>query len=121
MSKFGSARTALKAGSANAPLPISRILISVTVGPRDARGTLPPLRRWALRILVDLLIVVHRNEFIERIEIVDVELPLQMIQLVLYGTRKEAVLAELVLTPVTILRLHPDAFTAADISNVARD
>jgi hypothetical protein len=91
------------------------------VGPRNARGTLPPLRRWAFWILVDLLIVVHRNEFIERIEIVDVELPLQMIQLVLYGACQETVLAELVLTPVTILRLHPDAFTTADISNVARD
>ena len=44
-----------------------------------------------------------------------------MIQLVLYGTCEEAVLAELVLTPVTILRLHPDAFAAADIGDVARD
>jgi hypothetical protein len=120
-SKYGSAKTASKDGNAKRPLPISRIVESVTVGSRNASCALPLLCRRPIRVFVVVFVFVDSDQIIKRFKVINVELPLEVVELVLYGTRKKAVLAELIGAAMAVLRLNPYAFSARDVGNVTRD
>src|SRR4051794_27932316 len=104
-------------GTANEPVP------------RKIVRALPFKRGWSrerrqLRVVFRFELLVHLldgHELVHRVEIVDVELAVEVVDLVLQRARQQTVAVDLDLPSVPVLCDHPHLFAPRDPGDVARD
>src|ERR1700690_2186106 len=117
--------SASSTGTANAPEPKKTARTGSAAGGRLCPLRVDPAllegRVGRLVLLVVHAASTHRDQLIRRREVVHVELPLQMIQLVLERQAEKAGARDLELLPDPVLGDHPDLLLPRDIGHVARD
>src|SRR5690348_16357926 len=89
------------------------------------RGRRSRASRERARRLADLLVVLVRapdgQQLVNRVEVVDVELPVEMIELVLQRASEQAGPGDLDLLAPAVLGHDPDLLPARDVCHIARD
>jgi hypothetical protein len=81
-----------------------------------------PGRSWPPDLLALFLLTrADRDEVVERLEVVDVELAGEVVELVLEGASEEPGARDLDLLAQTVLGDDPDSLLAGDVGHVARD
>ena len=94
-------------------------------GPHARAAGSPPASREGARRLADLGVILvalaDRHQLVHRVEIVDVELAVEVIELVLERATEQPGSRDLDLLAVTVLRDDPDLLAPRDVGDVARD
>src|SRR5690349_8553826 len=118
----GFAETARSDGTAKAPLPRKTVRTRPSSGGsgRTAIGS-GQGPEALLRVLVLVLELAHRDELVHRVEIVDVQLAVQVVQLVLERAAQQPGARDLDLLADAVLRDDPDLLLPGHVRDVARD
>src|SRR5438874_13733585 len=91
--------------------------------PRSCQGGGLDPPHGLVGLVVGLVVVAtpDREEVVERVEVVDVELALEVVELVLQCPAEQPRAGDLALPALAVLRDHPDPLAASDVGGVARD
>src|SRR5512139_1700679 len=115
----GRPRSASRIGTAKVPEPRKTVRTGgCSKGPSPVSGE---RGRVDLAPLLFRLELRHRDQVIERVEVVDVQLALEVVELVLERTAQEPAPGHLDLPAMAVLGDDPDALAACHVGDVAGD